>query len=341
MGYFNATEMEIYIDSLGEYEKTSVFNKLPQGIRSQLADNFGVVMGSDWRGDFVEEVPSFNYDDADRLIGLLHESLIEGNFAEWKAFRPWNVVDLTANLDPTKAWVGWEVETGWQTPDARSTQIERFLNSWDYVCVDDEGPSYGCEFTWSPKEADFYDEDKHPLLFFTDNNDLHFEHEPEWHVGTHINISTPSSREDGRGLALACAVFNRSLKEMSFSDKEELFGRGDLYAGFFTQKSWVEGKLFNSTYDEAQARHYIRVGQRLTELMEHICASALASGEFGLFGSTITNFANYLRGVDTEIKISWANGSYLDGDMLEEDEYDDDYYDEDDECMCGECQGLY
>ena len=340
MGYFNATEMVNYIDRLDEHEKASVFNKLPYGIRSQLTDNSSVVMGNDWRGDFVVSVPYFNYDDADHMIRLLHKSLIAGHFTEWKAFRPWDVVDLTANLDPTKAWVGWEVETGWITSGARSAQIACFLNSWDYVCVDDEGPHYGCEFTWSPKEADFYDEDKHPLLFFTDNNDEHYDHNPDEHVGTHINISTPSSREDGRCLMLVCAVFNRSLKEMSFSDKEELFGRGRLYGGFFDRRSWVEGKLFNSTYDEAQARHYIRVGQRLTELMEHICASAIASGKFMQFGSTITNFANYLHGVDTEIKISWANGSYVDGDMLE-DEYDDDYYDEDDECMCDECQGVY
>ena len=293
-----------------------------------------------------------DYDALDTWLNDFHAGLCEGDFAEWKALRPWEVTDLYSNLDQSKAWIGWEVETGWCSSNNRGRVINKFLNTYNHVCTDDEGYGYGVELTWCPKEVDYWDAsspDKlHPLLFVASCADEYIadEHRPNNMVGTHANVSTPASRSlSPAHMRLLCSALNYGLREMSDDEKEEVFGRDKLYAGFFVRgdddNAWLEGKLFNSTYDEAVAKEYIRAGARLVEVVETVAlklADILVINSSNR-GSRITNmYAALARGAAPVVDI--VAGALLDGDCITDaDDQDDDFYDEDDEgrCTCDSC----
>lgn len=221
---------------------------------------------------------------AQSLLDSLEESIILGYFPVWKALRPWRIVDLTAGLGPDKAWIGWEVETSWDTSQDRGNVIKSFFDSYKHVAVDEEGQGsggYGLEMTWSPAN-DGRQEGQHPLLFVAEiaktNNAL--EHNPSDMVGTHINISTPSLRKlSNDGLHEVANALNLALHEIvSTPVCEEIFGRYELYGGFFARNSYLEGKLFNTTYDDQQARHYIYVGDGLAKVVEKLAAFYIERG---------------------------------------------------------------
>lgn len=296
-----------------------------------------------------------DYDALDTWLKDFHAGLCVGDFAEWKALRPWEVTDLYSNLDQSKAWIGWEVETGWTTSSNRGRVINTFLNTYNHVCTDDEGPWYGVELTWCPKEVDYWDAsspDKvHPLLFVASCGDEYGadEHQPDSMVGTHANVSTPASRAlPPEHMDLLSSALNYGLREMSDDEKEEVFGRGELYAGFFVRgdydNAWLEGKLFNSTYNEAVAKGYIRTGARLVEVVEDVAAQLAANVPIinaSNRGSRITNmYAALARGAAPVVDI--VAGDLIDGDCISEP--DDDFYDDGDDedeyedCPCDDCR---
>lgn len=225
-----------------------------------------------WRwGEGEQALPeSFTMEDVENFLDTIHTRIIKGNFLEWKSMRPWEIVDIAANLDPSKPWIGWEVETGWNTREDRSYALQELFDKYNHVATDSEGPEYGVEMTWSPAVNGKYGE-QHPLLFVVDIAAKYdsYDHDTESETGTHVNISTPTFRtlHDQQAGEIVNAL-NHALGELTDSDREELFGRSRLYGGFFLQQGWVEGKMFNTTYDQACAESYIRTAERLADVVE-------------------------------------------------------------------------
>ena len=85
---------------------------------------------------------------------------------------------------------------------------------------------------------------------------------------------------------------------------------------------WIEGKLFNSTYDTAVAKGYIEVGNRMCAVMEQLAQRGEALGTV-----SVTNLYRMLNGEDTEISTSAA--AYLrDGDAVAYDDEDESEFDD-------------
>lgn len=323
MGYFSAQEA---FDMFASKQSEGRI----QGFDINTAPAFITIYRNSW-GDVRSwefNGKSVTLEDTAAWLDSLHESIADGCFLQWKSLRPWDVVDITASLDKSKAWIGWEVETGWNSSVARSNVISKFFDSYQWVCTDDEGPECGVELTWCPREVDYYDDTNHPLLWVARLRNDHYEHNPWEHVGTHINVSTPTFRTlDYRGRCSVTSALNRGLASLAYSERESLFGRSDLYAGFFERgnrastQHWLEGKLFNSTYELSTARDYITVGNNIAMLVEHL--SQAVSGQGAVNGTTVCNFLEVLDlGAVPEIEVK--GGGYVSGDHLYIEDEDDD-----------------
>lgn len=285
------------------------------------------------------DVNSFDYHSVnmEKVVEVMHERIADGQFLNWKALRPWVVCDVTAGLPQDQPWIGWEIETGWNSREERKRVIDLFNVRYDYNCTDAEG--YGdhhVELTFSPQTPDYYskrDNPLHPLLFVANHKARANEHSARSMVGTHVNFSTPAFRAAHYRVQNEVeGAINNSLANLNYAEKEELFGRGSLYAGCFLRGDnyeesvegvrWLEGKLFNSTYDWDVAKGYINVANNLCTVMEQLAAKG---SELGIV--KVSNFYAMLKG--TEDTIVTERASYLrDGDDVADDE-DDDWDDDD------------
>lgn len=301
MGYCNTQELYSFLTT-AEDHKVSAWSQQVVGY-TRAPVSFAPYGWADKRAVTMEGVEEFlkNY----------HEQLCDGRFISWKGFRPWNVIDLTSNLDASKAWIGWEVETGWKEEEYRDEAVRTFFDTYEHVCIDNEGGRYGVEFTWTPKEVGAYEEKDHPLMFMPKFNRRTEEHDPSDEIGTHINISTPTLRAMSEsGVCVVSSSLNRMLREFEHDQKERLFGRPRLYGGFYVRGNvsnedsgaghWLEGKLFNSTYSVPVAREYIAVGNRLAVLVEAVAAEAVrisseADAKVSMASIIITNGYECLR----------------------------------------------
>lgn len=115
-----------------------------------------------------------------------------------KWIRPWDIVPPDRRLDATKVWVGWEMETGFRTREGRSRALDWFDRRVKGGCFDQEGSGeYECEFTFYPTHLEDIKTKGGPnrLIKRLLKGDIEFAtHDPDDHIGTHANISTPKSR---------------------------------------------------------------------------------------------------------------------------------------------------
>lgn len=343
MGYFTAQELLTHLSEEGIHDRSDVGKALALVCGDNNLKMFGKTTSSpDWYPRYTIIPEALNIDNCQNAIDSFHAALIEGNFAEWKALRPWKVVSITDALDPNKAWIGWEVETGWRSHEIRSRVVADFLQSQEHVCIDDEGWACGVELTWCPREVDaFASEWEHPLMFATKYIRSSEAHNPTDEVGTHINVSSPAFRDGSSAVKRGVlSAFNNMLDGLSHDQKEKLFGRGRLYGGFFLQgdpdssKAWLEGKLFNSTYSKPVARGYIAVGDRIAALMEAVAVAVTGYGR-AMGGTTIDNAYAFLSGKADTPSITVSDGSvasfYEEGDDPED-------WGPDEACECWECR---
>lgn len=337
--YFKPQELVEFFQhsSVDEFVKRNYHHSLPWAQAG--IDGGGVDVG--WGVVEYPNLSSFDYASVDmgKLMEVVHERIAQGNMLEWKALRPWVVCDVTANLDPEQPWIGWEIETGWNTHEDRYAVVSLFNERYMYSCTDNEGHgSYPIELTFSPQTPAYYTSrgtPVHPLLFVANHKERADEHRPGNMVGTHINFSTPAFRAGDELLRRRVeGALNNSLVLLTGPQKKELFGRSELYAGCFlrgdndsesgTGVCWIEGKLFNSTYDTAVAKGYIEVGNRMCAVMEQL---AQLGGALGTVA--VTNFYDMLSGAASEITTN-VTGYLRDGDNVDSDNYGEyDEYDED------------
>nr|DAL53127.1 MAG TPA_asm: hypothetical protein [Caudoviricetes sp.] len=305
-----------------------------------------------WRwGDSEKSLPeSFTMEDVENFLDTIHTRIIDGNFLEWKSMRPWEIVDIAANLDPSKPWIGWEVETGWNTREARSQALQELFDSYNHVATDSEGPEYGVEMTWSPAVNGKY-EGQHPLLFVVDMAAKYdsYDHDMDSETGTHVNISTPTFRTLHEDQAFEVVnALNHALEELTDSNREELFGRSRLYGGFFLQEGWVEGKMFNTTYSRACAERYIMTAERLATVVEglaqfveeHCLLTDKSTNSWSAVYNwnnrvRVTGFYDHLIGAENALRMKLDSHSYRANDH-DIGGYDRDF-DSDGWCNCDDC----
>lgn len=199
-----------------------------------------------------------------------------------KVLRP-HSFDSFDYLDRSQPWWGFEFETGWQNGDVLRQAIH---SAWDMgingVTFDGEGEgSYPCEITFAPSTMEDVVSGEAPACQFIQYMQDHRDdiaYTGSNNIGTHINISFPTLVSPwlthilNNSLALLPTVVNVSEGFECVGDidvRKELFGRSSLYGGFFHRNSeeggsWVEGKLFRTTYSVDQFRKYVRICEALT-----------------------------------------------------------------------------
>lgn len=231
-----------------------------------------------------------------------------------KSTRPWELVDVTAGLDPAQPWIGFEYETGFDDRTHYHQVINFCWESFDNMAFDREGPGrYDVELTFSPINlSTMMDKNACPidkLLAFERASGIFPEEvdggDPEdWgsdeQWGMHVNISTPASRDLASDRhTMVCAMLNLSLDKMSSAAKHRLFGRIPYGLGFCrsglnaeqqVKQQWMEFKLFNTTGDQEVFDDYRNVTANLTKVIEKL---SLEADELFSDGMVKAGFAEY------------------------------------------------
>jgi hypothetical protein len=196
-----------------------------------------------------------------------------------KGTRPWEIVNVSAKLDSKQPWFGVEYETGYGTKTAYHRIVNYLWQHHPLTAIDREGcGAYPCEITFAPVNMDvFMSKEYHMdrLLAYQKRYDAeHAAHRPGDHVGTHVNVSTPTYRKLPRLQTYKIGELLNNINHMDDADYRKVYGRRP-YGGFNNNhdgrgNQWVEGKLFNSTGSSLTWAKYKRVMARLGELIEHL-----------------------------------------------------------------------
>lgn len=200
-----------------------------------------------------------------------------------KINRPYEIVDVTANLDPEQAWVAWEIECGWADQQNYDRVIDYIWRYHNHVTVDIEGAGrMPTEITFCPENADKMFSGKaqvHRFLNWVQSRDIR---SASWNessqVGTHLNVSTPAYRSLPSNMqGAATNVLNAILRTIDTTGCRELFGRGRPYGYAFRhlsgRRSWIELKLFNSTINPSEFAGYCKTAKNMVRLIDLICTN--------------------------------------------------------------------
>lgn len=277
------------------------------------------------------------------IYDFLKESVL--NYGSWqdKSLRPWTIdASVIDSLDQNQPWWGWEFETGYVSRDARAQVLEHVWDTWDNMCFDGEGDgSWMSEVTFAPEALNTYEKGESKAQQFIE----YLESVPELiynsgaaFVGTHFNLSLPEFRGGYTGLdSHVASVLNNTLHHASEEGApfHKYFGRDRLYGGFFNHGTWIEGKLFRTTYSTEVFKEYLRVAKVLTNIAQEAVKHS-SIRQRGLYAS---NALELLAGETTQIEWNvnpeysgWNYGDYVSsGAGYPDNDYGDDYddYDED------------
>lgn len=306
-----------------------------------------------------------NREEARALYDTLKNYVLSTGRFTYKILRPYlwmNVNEL--GLDPDAPWWGFEFETGYISEEARSTALAYCWDNFDNVTFDGEGEGqFPSEVTFAPENMSSFIEGTAPGYQFTQFLNDHNHLTNLTHctgIGTHINISIPEMRNqqwtkdfDTR-LQYVVATLNRTLGTISQESNKYYFGRERLYAGFSDNadednNTWLEGKLFRTTYDIEVFQRYVRVCHALTKVLQKVWHS---DTDTYYFCSNILDMFEdptlepMMDGIDQYPDPSlitmdeWGESTpsfYYDDDEDEEEEW----YSDDDDCECDDEEDYY
>lgn len=209
-----------------------------------------------------------------------------GHMPSHKGLRPYNYDDLS-NLKREQAWWGFEFECGFSSEQARADAIEYAWEVADGVTFDGEGEgSYLSEVTFLPAEESKFDDGTAPAYRFmqwcSDHPDaMHKTHYES--VGTHLNLSHPKMTTN---LSYIAGALNNSIHHLPWemegkNVRQEMLGRSNIYAGCFQRQAasgrgtWIECKLFRTTYTMEQFQNYIRTAKALSRCIDALTADGV------------------------------------------------------------------
>lgn len=216
-----------------------------------------------------------------QVLDEIRAYLGDNGYLAGKYLRPWDVdKDLYGRLDRREPWWGFEFETGWTNVDTRKAAIYHTWDTWDNVVFDSEGEGSAVEITFAPEEMSKYLDGTAQAYkfaeFLTGNPNTHRGAHDS--VGTHINISDPNLTNEN--VAEVAYKLNRTVAHLPLRNgdvdvRKLFFGRSSLYGGFFVgdgNATWIEGKLFRTTYNMDEFKRYITTCEALTKCMAALIA---------------------------------------------------------------------
>lgn len=227
------------------------------------------------------------YDGAVSLLNFYEQKIKDEGHIFSKSNRPWSIINMSNKLDPSKAWIGFEFETGFETEDARRDVMGWVWDNTMHSVMDHEGSGHHpVEITFAPDYLENYLErksDMHRLYaYITKKN---YSLVPYTFAGTHANISIPTFRTDGAWkITYIVSVLNYALQTL---DRMKAFGR-DPYGWAYVADTGVhiELKLFMSGTDVSQFDSYVRMTAAITEAIEYLDASWLSTVTHQSMGSS-------------------------------------------------------
>lgn len=236
--------------------------------------------------DLVDAKRKPTLEEAQKYIDGIF-SRIKNNTQGCKYDRPWNIVNLTGQLDPDQPWIGFEFETGFDDKKEYLSVVNYLWNEQDYTSIDREGTgNFPMEIVYSPMNAADVFAGKSTLmdtLHFIENSKFTVAKNPTTFtmrdVGIHANISTKKfrdltkhdqSRYDGEGYRVTAAL-NELLMMESDAQREELYGRSRMYWGCANCRGkYIELKLFRSSADVKKVTGYVNVVSRIITLLDYL-----------------------------------------------------------------------
>jgi hypothetical protein len=184
-------------------------------------------------------------------------------------------------MDRTQPWWGFEFETGYKTLAARQAVLEEVWDTLDNTCFDSEGEGQASvEVTFAPEELSKYRDGSSQALKFMDILDKHSDKvykTANENVGIHINISHPKLVSNNLEWVRYCMVRTIAaipvLSNGNKNSRKEMFGRSELYGGFFSQRGegdvvWLEGKLFRTVYTRKEFEKYLKVCEAINTCLD-------------------------------------------------------------------------
>lgn len=251
-----------------------------------------------------------------------------------KGARPWDIINVTAKLDPKQPWIGVEYETGYASNKAYQSVINYLWQNHPFTAIDREGcGAYPCEITFSPVNltdfmSDDYSLDK--LIGWTMENGANKQDNDGRNVGTHVNVSTPKYRKlSGALQQRVVLLLNKSAYSIKAAHHKALWGRAP-YGYFYAQspgpKGWIEGKMFDSVGTVEAWRAYKPIMARIATLLDAVSASAADLPEHRVDGNgkkinpyeshygkqrfyVITNMAEFLLGQTDEPELAYVESA--------------------------------
>lgn len=210
------------------------------------------------------------------LLTELRDVVISQGYFYSKVLRPWeHDPNIYERLDPNAVWWGWEFETGYNSPVDRSVVVGHVWDTWDGVTFDCEGNGYSSEITFVPQEmSKFLDgtADACGFVRYLESQGDRIDPEGGPFVGTHINFSFPEFRSNTGVVSEIVSTLNQSMlwMEDSAEFRTRYFGRDPFYGMFYTHDTWIEGKLFRTTYDHSRFCEYMRVAKAFVRITRAI-----------------------------------------------------------------------
>lgn len=194
-----------------------------------------------------------------------------------KWLRPWDVVPKLRNFRPPQGeyGIGIEVEMGFNSQQDASYIADQ-IKDWKYIAVDREGGTHPIEATFPPVLLSKFNNSQavRYLRLLKKNEDRVYAHGVAASVGTHVNVSSGTTRIFGWErvenmddvLRYICYGRAGSGHETEFCLK--YFGRERPYGTVYSQGHYLEYKLFNSTTSTKQLKKYVAVAVALTKMIE-------------------------------------------------------------------------
>jgi hypothetical protein len=239
------------------------FEESPECART-IENHFGLSRGKFDEKRVKDELKYMKEDHLDHNLG--------------KGVRPWQLVNMTAKLDPNQPWFGIEYETGYASKKAYQKVINYLWKNHPLTAIDHEGcGNYPCEITFGPVNMETFMANNYAmdrLINYANMNGAPKSGNNGNNVGTHINVSTPAYRTmKPDKQARVVQVLNSSVRMLKPAQLRELFGR--VPYGYFSQhnengQSWIEGKLFNSIGTVTEWRAYKPVMAHIAEVVEKL-----------------------------------------------------------------------
>ena len=230
----------------------------------------------------------FDRESALQVYEDIKEHIKARGMLEAKELRPWQIdPEVYGSLDPNVPWLGFEFETGWKDTKARADAIEHCWNTWDNVVFDSEGEGGApVEITFAPAELSKYEDGTADAYQFVEflNGNKNTSKGTNMMVGTHVNISLPFMRGFSVGggrdyikMGKLGVMMGRTIGTLGpqnsvegNENRRKYFGRERLYAGAYPGDgmTWMEFKVFRTTYDLEQFKTYLATSKALVRCLQ-------------------------------------------------------------------------